>query len=143
MELDLPWLRLRTKCAPEIFGYVSLQMRWIADLWRGVQTQIERHLMRRFAGAHEPAEEGVFRLRGGLEDDLMGAKADVGQFVGDGRGGLQLATPNVHGDSIWGNAARVDDVLATSKAGRDNGLRALEKLVLWAAGDHSTAIQHE
>ena len=78
MELNLPGLRLQAQGAPEIFGYIGLKMRRIAGLLRGVQVQVERHFVRGFAGAHEPAGEGVFCPGRRMEDDLMRAKTYMG-----------------------------------------------------------------
>jgi hypothetical protein len=118
-------------------------VRRLAGLGSGVQAQVERHLMRRVAGADKPTGKGVFHVRGGLEGNLMRANADVRQLVRHGGGRLQFAVPRGHGDSITGDAARWDDVFAAREPGRYYGLRHLEELVLRAAGDNPTAVKNE
>jgi hypothetical protein len=60
IERYMPWLRLDAQRAPKFFGDVGLEMGRIAGLRGGVEAQIERHLVRRFAGGYEPTWKGVF-----------------------------------------------------------------------------------
>jgi hypothetical protein len=52
IERNPPRLRLRVQLAPKFFGYVGLEVRRFSREWRGVQAQVKRHLMRRFAARH-------------------------------------------------------------------------------------------
>jgi len=60
IELNVPRLRLDAQRMPKLFGNVGLQMGRFAGLRGGVETQIERHFMGRFAGGRKPTWKGVF-----------------------------------------------------------------------------------
>ena len=71
IDLDLPRLRLAAENAPLLLRNICLQMVPVARLWRMMQAEIERHLMRRFAGLNQPARKDIFSGRVLLETEMM------------------------------------------------------------------------
>src|SRR6266567_7939471 len=109
----------------------------------GMQAQIERHLMRRLARAHEPARKSVFVVRCWLEGDLMRAKANVCQRIGNRACRLQLAIPCIHCNSVRTRAERSNDILAAGQPRCNHSLWPLEELVLRHACDHPAIVQYQ
>ncbi len=142
-KLNAPWLRLRVQCSPKVFRHICLQVRLVPGLRLSMEMQIERHLMRGFTGADKPAGKAVFAARFRPEYDLMRAHAEMRQPIRHRYRRLQIAVPRSYGNAIAGNATRGNNVLAAGEPRGNNSLRALEELMLRAAGDHPTAVEHQ
>ena len=80
IEPHPPRLRLNADCLPKILGHIGLQMWQFAGLRRCVQSQIKRHLMRRFAGASSQQGNVFSLVRSNLKHNLMRADSEYGSI---------------------------------------------------------------
>src|SRR5450631_1555876 len=111
--------------------------------WRMMQAQIERHLMRRLAGAYQPARKHILADGAFLKNKMMGTVSDVCDRLGDLHGTNQVAAPSFNRNSVRTFASSRHDVLAARKSCRHHCSRIFEKLLPRTAGNHAAAIQHQ
>ena len=62
---------------PLFFGKIRLKMREITGLRLSVKMQIECHLVRSFAGFHQPAREDIFARSVLLKPEMVRPVADL------------------------------------------------------------------
>ena len=102
--------------APRLWN-IHLQVRRFISLRGRMQPQVQRHLVRCFAGARQPAWKCVLPKRLS-QTQMVRTNPNVGQPIGNRTGRPQLALPRIHGDPLRSNPSRRHDVLASGQPRR-------------------------
>jgi hypothetical protein len=94
---------VRAERTPNILGDVGLQVRRLACCGLLAQAQVKRHLVRRFAGAYNPAGKYIVALRSRLKCNLVRAKANMSEQFWNWRRRFKLTVPHINCDSMLRN----------------------------------------